>query len=317
VSFWNGARVLVTGASGFTGSHLCRELVKEGARVRGLVRPVSPLDRLRDLKEWVELMQGDITDPSSLERPLKGIDYVFHPAAVVLLSEAVARPEKAIEVNTLGAYHVACAAKSAGVKKFLYVGTCHVYGDQPEYPIRETAIPRPVGIYSAAKLSGEVLVRSLISPDFPIVFSRAFAKFGPGQSTQFLISNILSQMLQDKAVQLGDPRPTRDYTYIADIVRGYLRILEKGRPGEIYHLSSGVERSVSEIYETLHRICGARVPPAWSLASRAIDIVRQVGDSTKVRAELGWQPGVDFEEGLRLTVEWWSQRLHHGSLVGS
>ncbi len=317
MSFWNGARVLVTGASGFTGSHLCRELVKEGARVRGLVRPVSPLDRLRDLTEWVELMQGDITDPSSLERPTEGIDYVFHPAAVVSLSEAMARPEKAIEVNTLGAYQVARAAKSAGVKKFLYVGTCHVYGDQPEYPIRETAIPRPVGIYSAAKLSGEVLVRSLTSPDFPILFSRAFAKFGPVQSTQFLIPNIVSQMLQDREVRLGDPRPTRDYTYIVDIVRGYMRILEKGRPGEIYHLSSGVERSVSEIYETIGRICGVRVPPVWNSASRAIDIVRQVGDSTKVRAELGWQPGVDFEEGLQLTVEWWRQRLRRGSLVRS
>lgn len=317
MSFWNGARVLVTGASGFTGSHLCRELVKEGARVRGLIRPVSSLDRLQDLVEWVELMQGDITDPSSLERPMKGIDYVFHPAAVVSLSEAMARPEKAIEVNTLGAYHVACAAKSAGVKKFLYVGTCHVYGDQPEYPIRETAIPRPVGIYSAAKLSGEVLVRSLISRDFPIVFSRAFAKFGPGQSTQFLISNIISQLLQDKVVQLGDPRPTRDYTYIMDLVRGYMLLLEGGRPGEIYHLSSGVERSVSEIYETISRICGAQVRPIWNSAFRAIDIARQVGDSAKVRAELGWQPDVDFEKGLQLTIEWWRHRLHQGSLVRS
>jgi nucleoside-diphosphate-sugar epimerase len=262
-------------------------------------------------------MQGDITDPSSLERPMKGIDYVFHPAAMVSLSEAMARPEKAIEVNTLGAYHVACAAKSAGVKRFLYVGTCHVYGDQPEYPIRETAIPRPVGIYSAAKLSGEVLVRSLISRDFPVVFSRAFAKFGPGQSTQFLIPNIISQLLQSGEARLGDPRPTRDYTYIADLVRGYLRILEKGRPGELYHLSSGVERSVSEICETIHRICGARVPPVWNSDSRAIDIVRQVGDSAKVRAELGWRPGVDFEEGLRLTVEWWRERLRQDSLVRS
>jgi dTDP-glucose 4,6-dehydratase len=149
------------------------------------------------------------------------------------------------------------------------------------------------------------------------VFSRAFAKFGPGQSTQFLISNIVSQLLQGEAVHLGDPLPTRDYTYIADLVQGYMRILEKGRPGEIYHLSSGVERSVSEIYETISRLCGARVPPVWNSAFRAIDIARQVGDSTKVRAELGWQPDVDFEKGLQLTIEWWRQRLHRGSLVGS
>lgn len=315
MSFWDGARVLVTGASGFTGSHLCRELVKEGARVTGLIRPASSVDPLRDLQQQVEWVRGDITEPSSLEGALKGVEYVFHPAAVVSLSEAMTWPEKAIQVNSVGAYHVARSAKSAGVKKLLYVSTCHVYGDQPEYPIREAALPRPAGIYSAAKSCGEILVRSQISRDFPIVFSRAFAKFGPGQSTQFLIPNIISQLLRGGTVQLGDPRPTRDYTYVVDIVRGYLRILERGRSGEIYHLSSGVERSVSEIYETIAQLCEVSLRPVWNTAPRTIDILRQVGDSTKARTELGWQPQVGFEEGLQWTIAWWRERLYQGSPV--
>lgn len=315
MSFWAGARVLVTAAGGFTGSHLCRQLIKEGARVRGLLKPTSSLDNLRDLQDPLELIPGDITDSSSLPAAMKGVEYVFHSAAVVPLAEAVEFPEKAVQVNSVGAYNVALAARKGGAKKMLQISTCHIYGNQPEYPIRETAVPRPNGIYAAAKLSGEILVNSLICRNFPIVFSRSFAKFGPGQSTQFLIPNIITQLLKGGEVRLGDPRPTRDYTYVVDVVRGYMKLLESGCSGETYHLSSGVERAVSEIAETIARICQIPLHSVWNPGFRSIDIIRQVGDSSKARTELGWQPQVSFEEGLQWTIEWWRERLYQKSLV--
>ena len=314
MSFCTGSTVLVTGANGLTGSHLCRELVKAGARVKGLVKPASQLENLQEIRESIELVLGDITEPDSLVSALRGVDYLFHPAAVVSLSDAMAFPEKAIQVNSVGAFNIAHAAVQAGVKRMLHIGTCHLYGEQPEYPIRETAIPRSAGIYAAAKFSGEILVRSLLSDRFQVVFSRSFAKFGPGQSEHFLIPHIIAQLLRGTDVQLGNPLPTRDYLYITDVVHGYLRILEKGRAGEIYHLSSGVERSVEEIFQTVSRVCGVQARPLWNHTRRSLDTMRQVGDSSKARNELGWSPRFTFEEGIRRTAEWWRERLSRDSL---
>ncbi len=309
MSFWRGVPVLVTGANGLTGSHLCRELLKEGARVRGLVRPTSRLENLLDIRDRMELAVGDVTDPATLRPALAGVGCLFHSGAVVSLSDAMHDPDKAIQVNSVGAYNIASSAMKAGVKKMLHIGTCHIYGDQPVYPIPETAVPRPIGIYAAAKFSGEILIRSLLLQGFQVVFSRSFAKFGPGQSTHFLIPNIIAQVLRGEEVRLGDPRPTRDYCYITDVVRGYMRILEKGRAGEIYHLSSGVERSVEQIYDLVARMCESRVRPVWNQSARSIDTLRQAGDSTKNRTELGWEPQVSFEEGLRTTIAWWRERM--------
>lgn len=312
MSFWSGASVLVTGANGLTGSHLCRELLKVGAQVRGLVKTTSRLDNLQDIQSEVELAFGDVTDPASLTGAMRGVEYLFHPAAVVSVSDAIANPEKAIQVNSVGAFLVAHAAVKAGVKRMLHISTCHIYGDQPAYPIRETALPGSPGIYAAAKYSGEILTRSLVSDQFHVIFSRSFAKFGPGQSDQFLIARIISQMLRGGEVRLGSPKPTRDYLYILDVVHGYMRILEKGRSGEIYHLSSGVERSVEQIFETIARLCGVPARPVWNQMVRPLDPARQVGDSTKARTELGWQPRIPFEQGIEKTVEWWKDRLQVG-----
>ena len=309
MSFWSGASVFVTGANGLTGSHLCRELIQAGARVKGLVKPTSRLENLQDIRGQVELTLGDVTDPASMTDTLRGTDYLFHPAAVVSVADATAWPEKAIQVNSVGAFHVAQAAAKAGVKRMLHIGTCHIYGDQPVYPIQETAVPRCPGIYSAAKYSGEILVRTLLSDRFQIVFSRSFAKFGPGQSEQFLIPRIISQMLRGGEILLGDPKPTRDYLYIVDVVHGYMRILEQGRSGEIYHLSSGVERSVAQIFETITHLYGVQARPVWNQMVRPLDPARQLGDSTKARAELGWKPRFTFEQGIEKTMEWWKARL--------
>lgn len=315
MSFWTGSRVLVTGANGMTGSHLCRELLKVGARVRGLVRSTSQLDNLLDIREDLELVVGDVTEPPSLFRALKGVDYCFHSAAMVSVVGALEASDMTIQVNAVGAHNVAWAAMKSGVKKMLHISTCHVYGDQAEYPIQETAPPRPIGTYAASKFSGEILVRSLVSQGFPVVFSRSFAKFGPGQSTKFLIPNIISQLLDGQEVRLGDPRPTRDYSYIVDIVRGYILMLEKGRSGEIYHLSSGEERAVSELFKRIAELCSVPSRPVWNQHTRPIDAMRQAGDSTKARRELGWEPQVPLEEGLRLTIEWWRERLAQRSEV--
>lgn len=311
MSFWSGRRVLVTGANGFTGSHLCRHLLRSGAAVKGLVKPEGNLENLRDLQGEVEISHASITDFEALLKIFRGVDYSFHPAAVVPLVDAWASPVEAVQVNSTGAYLVASACMKAGVKKLVHVSTCHIYGNQPvsQMPIRETHPAHPMEVYAASKYAGEILVQSIGAQGFPVVISRAFAKFGPAQTPQFLIPRIISQMIHGGEVKLGDPRPTRDYSYIDDMVSGYMLMMEKGKAGEIYHLSSEKECSVEEVYERIARICGGNGRVIWNQVHRGYDTFRQVGDSSKARKELGWGPKVSFEEGLRLTVEWWRERI--------
>jgi len=316
VSFWSGASVLVTGASGFTGSHLCRELLKEGAAVKALMKPDSKTGNLADILQDVEVAVGSVTDLDFLLRVSRGVEYVFNPASVVALVEAWESPGRTFEVNSMGAYNVAAAAMRCGAKKLLSISTCHVYGNQPAsaFPIAETAQPTPAEVYAASKYAGEALVRSVAAQGFPVVIARAFAKFGPGQGTRFLIPSMISQAIRGAEIRLGSPKPTRDYTYITDIARGYMKMMEKGRSGEVYHLSSQEERSVGEICETVRRISGGG-EVIWNDTIRPNDTLRQVGNSEKARRELGWAPSVGFEEGLRLTVQWWKERLMAGTVA--
>lgn len=311
MGIWNEAVVLVTGAHGFTGSHLCRELIRAGAQVKALVKRGASLLNLKDIQTKCALVLGDVTDFGGLLDALEGVDYVFHPAAIVPVMEARSDPQKSFMVNGIGAFNVADAARQVGVKKMLHISTCHVYGNQPEseLPIKETALPFPGDLYAASKIAAEIYLRPLIDEGFPILISRAFAKYGPGQAAQYLIPHIITQLIRGETPQLGSSKPTRDYSYILDIVRGYMLILEKGEPGEIYHLSSEREISVREVYEKISKIVGVQTRPVWNENLRTQDILRLFGDSEKARKKLGWKPEIGLEDGLKQTVDWWKRRM--------
>lgn len=311
MSHWAGRTVLVTAANGFTGSHLCRELLQAGATVRGLVRSGSSLENLEDLRDRMELVTGDVTDFPSVLAACRGVTDVCHAAALVSVVEAQAGPPAAFQVNAIGAYYAARAALQSGATRFLHISTCYVYGNLPdaEFPVKETAVPRPTDVYAVSKFAGEALVRSVAAQGLPVIIARAFSKYGPGQLTKFFIPNVIAQMLQGAEVRLGDPRPTRDFTYITDIARGYRLMLERGRSGEIYHLSDGAERTVGSVCDLIVRLCGGTGRVVWNHTARPNDVMRQGGDSTKAHRELGWTPTIDLETGLRRTVEWWRERL--------
>jgi dTDP-glucose 4,6-dehydratase len=307
MSFWKNKRVLVTGAHGFTGSHLCRELVREGADVRAFVKNGGVLGNLRDLKSKISLYSGDITDITSLFAAVDGVDYVFNPAAIVPVVEARQSPQSCYQVNIMGAFNVAYAAMKSGVKRMLHVSTCHVYGNQlqREIPIKETSAVVPVDVYAASKYAAEVCLVPLVDQGFPIVFTRAFAMYGPGQREQYFIPRVISQLLRNQTPKLGNSHPTRDYCYIEDIVKGYLMALEKGKPGEVYHLSSQQEVVIGDLYHTIARLMGKNIEAEWNISGRTQEIDRLAGDSTKARREFGWKPTVSLEDGLKQTIQWW------------
>jgi len=304
-----GKTVLVTGAGGFTGSHLSRALVSQGADVKAYVKRGSPISNLDDIKDQVQIIKGDIQDFTNLLNAMKGVDYVFHVAAIVPVHESRDLPYLSTQVNTVGTFNVAWAALQSNVKKLLYTSTCHVYGNQPEsqLPIKEEAVPNPLDIYSATKYAGEVLLKQFVNIDgIEIIITRAFNKYGPNQVGDWLFPRTIKKVLTQNKIKVGNPNSTRDYSYVEDVVQGYILALEKGKNGDIFNLGSGKENSVKKVVEKIVEISGRDVSLEWE-TFRTVDILRSFGDCTKAKKVLGWEAKTSLDEGIRKTVEWWKQ----------
>jgi nucleoside-diphosphate-sugar epimerase len=306
-SFWDGKSVLVTGSSGFAGRNLASLLSRLHVRLRLFVRSKNdlPMDE-RDGRVVV----GDVQDYQSLIEALKEVDVAFHLAAITLIPETRAKTFNTFSTNALGTLNFLMAAKAQEVSKIVYVSTCHVYGRQDELPITEDSPPRPIDIYSASKLAGESLALSFAEMHgMNISISRAFNHYGPYQRPDFLVPSIILRLLRGEKLAMGNPTPTRDFSCVDDIVRGYALLAEKGRSSEIYHFASGRERSVQEIVEIIMRISGAKSEVHWNPDARRVDIPRSVGDYSKAKKELGWTPQVEFDDGMKKTIAWYRSQL--------
>lgn len=309
---WKNKKVLVTGANGFSGSNICREILKTGAEVKALVRKGGNTSNIDEIKKDIEIFAGDVTDKKSLTEATKNVDIVFNSAALVPVMKAREDPRKTLEINSTGTFNVAWCSMKNGVKRMVHISTCHVYGNQPEslLPLKEDVIPRPNDIYSASKYAAEIFLNPLINEGFDIVTTRAFNHFGPYQIGDFFVPRLLSKILKNEDPVLGSPNSTRDYSYVVDIAKGYIAVAEKGKTGEIYHLSSGKETSIGEFCDKILKVAkedfnvSPDVKPMWS-ANRKLDMDRSVGDSSKARKELHWKPEISLEDGIRLTIEWW------------
>src|SRR5437016_12048590 len=307
-AFWGGKTVLVTGTTGFAGGHLAELLNALGAEVRCFVR--SPHGMTLRLGPKSKTVVGDVQDYQSLFEALKDVDVAFHLAATTIIPETRAKVFNTFAVNSLGTLNFLMAARERQVKKMVYVSTCHVYGKQDHMPINEEQPAHPIDIYSASKLSGESLALSFAEMyEMDISISRAFNHYGPRQRPDFLVPSIILRLLKGEKLAMGNPTPTRDFSYVEDIVRGYALLAEKGRSSEIYHFSSGVERSVQEIVHFIPKILGVKSEVYWNPKARRVDIPRSVGDSSKARKELGWKPRIDFEDGMKKTVAWYRSHL--------
>src|SRR6266571_2945461 len=306
-SFWGDKTVLVTGSSGFAGRNLSTFLSRLGARVRCFVRSENDFSVS---EPRTSLVVGDVQDYQSLLDALKGVDIAFHLAAITLIPETRAKTFNTFTTNAIGTLNFLMAAKAQDVSKSVYVSTCHVYGKQEKLPITEDTAPKPIDIYSASKLAGESLALAFAEMHgMDISISRAFNHYGPYQRPDFLVPSIILRLLRGEKLAMGNPTPSRDFSYVEDIVRGYALLAEKGRSSEIYHFSSGEERSVKEIVETIMKISGVKSEIYWNPEARRVDIPRSVGDSSKARKELGWTPRVDFEDGMKKTVAWYRSQL--------
>lgn len=308
MTFWSHTKVLVTGANGFAGSSLCKQLVDNEADVYAMVRDNSNLLNLEEILPRINLVYGDVRYQELTEKAVQGKDYVFNLAAKVNIEETRSNPSETLRTNINGAFNVAQASKKYGVKRLIHVSTCHIYGNQDPscLPLREDTIPRPLDVYSISKYTAEFLVRSIHGLD--VVITRAFNHYGPGQTGDFLVAKMIRSLLNDIQPQLRSNKPTRDYSYVDDITRGYILSAEKGRNGRIYHFASGIEISVGELYDRICTIMEKDSTALWQTA-RENDMDRSCGNYERAKSELGWDPIITLEDGIRRTIEWW--KVHH------
>ena len=306
--------ILVTGGAGFIGSHLAQGLVEAGHRVRVLDNlHAGHRSNLAAVAADVELVEGDCSDAGTAERATRGMDVVYHEAAVPSVARSVEDPASSHRNSATATLTMLVAARNAGVRRFIYAGSSSVYGDAAKLPKREDMAPCPLSPYAVGKLAGEQYVR-VFSALYAMetVTLRYFNVFGPrqdpGSPYSGVVSLFITAMLEGRTpVIYGDGRQSRDFTYVANVVDGNLRALTaKGLHGQAVNLATGRRITLNALLKALARQLGVN-GRALRKPARAGDIKHSLADIRLARRLLGYRPAIDFETGLRLTLDWYRE----------
>ncbi len=307
-------KVLVTGSDGFIGSHLTEELVKKGYQIKAFVYYNSFnnwgwLDTLpKHIMENVEVFQGDIRDPNGVEDAIKGVEAVFHLAALIAIPFSYHSPDTYVDTNIKGTLNVLQAARKLETKRVLVTSTSEVYGTAQYIPIDEKHPFQGQSPYSATKIGADRLAESFYrSFQLPVTIVRPFNTYGPRQSARAVIPTIITQLLTGKTeIKLGALTPTRDFNYVKDTVNGFVSIYECDKTiGEEINIATQNEISIGELAKELIRqinpnakiICDEeRLRPEKS------EVNRLLGCNEKIMRLTDWKPQYSLEEGLRNTI---------------
>lgn len=314
-------KVLVTGSDGFIGSHLTEELVKKGYQVRAFVYYNSFnnwgwLDTLpENIMKNVEIFQGDIRDPNGVGEAMKGVDAVFHLAALIAIPFSYHSPDTYVDTNIKGTLNVLQAARKLEIKRILVTSTSEVYGTAQYVPIDEKHPFQGQSPYSATKIGADRLSESFYrSFQLPVTIVRPFNTYGPRQSARAVIPTIITQLLSGKTeIKLGSLTPTRDFNYVKDTVHGFISIFESEQTiGEEINIATQKEISIGELAQELIRqinpnatiICDEeRMRPEKS------EVNRLLGCNEKILRMTDWKPQYSLEEGLRNTIGFLKENL--------
>lgn len=313
--FWAGRSVLVTGAAGFIGSHLTEELVRAGASVRAFVRYTSRNDygwlEVADpqLISSVEIFRGDLANPEAVRGAVRDRDVVLHLGALIPIPYSYRHPREFVTANIVATLNILESCREAGVSRLVHTSTSEVYGTALHVPIDENHPLQAQSPYAASKVGADKLALSYWqSFGTPAVVARPFNTFGPRQTARAIIPTITTQALSRDEIELGALTPTRDFLYVQDTVRGMMRCAEvPGIEGEVFNLGSGREISVGDTASMILSILERDLPIVESssrLRPPKSEVERLVADRSKAEKLLGWRPIVDFDEGLRVTIEW-------------
>ena len=306
-------KYLVTGVAGFIGRSIAAELLKRGETVRGIDNLITGKRANLVGLEAMEFIEGDLADPAACAQACAGAEIVFHEAALASVPRSVADPV-ATNVNCVDAtLNLLVAARQAGVRRVVYAGSSSVYGESPTLPKREEMLPNPISPYAVAKLAGEHYMR-VFSRVYGLetVVLRYFNVFGPYQDPTSHYSGVLAifcrrMLAGEQPTVYGDGEQSRDFTYIDNVV--HANLLAAAAPagkvsGQMMNAATGTRITLNETFGILRELTGYNGKPAYGQA-RAGDIRDSLADIRLAGELLGYEPIVDFREGLRRTVEWY------------
>jgi NAD dependent epimerase/dehydratase len=314
-----GKKVLVTGADGFIGSHLVEYLIGQGCEVRAFVYYNSFnrwgwLDNFpKKILDKIDVFSGDIRDPNGVREALKGVDVLFHLAALIGIPFSYHSPDSYVDTNIKGTLNVLQAARDSNIEKILVTSTSEVYGTARYVPIDENHPKQGQSPYSASKIGSDFMAMSFyLSFGLPVTIVRPFNTFGPRQSARAIIPTIISQLLSGKKIiKLGALTPTRDLVFVKDTVKAFADIAISDKTiGEEINIATQKEISVKDLADLLIK----KINPEASvildeqrLRPENSEVDRLLGSNSKLNSLIGWSPEYSFEKGLDETISWFKK----------
>jgi NAD dependent epimerase/dehydratase len=317
---WSRKKVLVTGAGGFIGSHLCEALVDQGANVTAMIRYTSRSDcgnlelLPAEKKAALQVVAGNVEDSAFVNGVVKGKEVIFHLAALIAIPYSYIAPSSYVRTNVEGTLNILEAARSFGVSRVVHTSTSETYGTAAYTPIDEKHPLQGQSPYSASKIGADKLVESYhCSFGLPVATIRPFNTYGPRQSARAVIPTIISQALTQPAVQLGALEPVRDLTYVNDTVQGFVKVAASEKAiGQTVNVGFGEGISVGALAETILELMGSEktiIQDEERLRPSTSEVYTLICDNRKARELCGWQPRYALREGLRETIDFISTHL--------
>lgn len=310
---WKSQSVLITGAGGFIGSHLAEGLVSAGAHTRAMVHYNSTGRRgwveESSLKDDMEIVAGDIREIDSVRAALKGVDVVFHLAALIAIPYSYVSPSSFVSTNILGTLNILQESRYSGVSRVVHTSTSEVYGTARQIPISEEHPLHGQSPYSATKIGADKLAESFHrSFGLPISIVRPFNTYGPRQSARAVIPTIMTQALANGPIRVGNIAPTRDFNYVEDTVRGFMSNAASEKAiGRVINLGTGKEISIGDLARTICSLVGREcqiVQEEQRIRPSGSEVDRLVADNRLADELLGWRPEVSLRDGLQQTLDW-------------
>jgi UDP-glucose 4-epimerase len=308
------ATYLITGVAGFIGSALARAVLAQGDQVRGIDNlSTGRRDNLAEIVHRIDFQEGDLLDLQALYNACRGVDYVLHEAAIPSVPKSVLDPLGSNRANLDGTVNLLMAARDAKVKRVVYAASSSAYGDTPTLPKQEDMTPNPISPYAVAKLASEHYMISFYRCyGLETVCLRYFNIFGPRQDPTSPYSGVLAkfitQMLKgEQPTILGDGKQSRDFTYVDNAVEANLLACKAAAnevAGRVFNVATGRRVDLNETFQILKKLTGYPENVSYG-PERAGDVKHSLADLSRAKKHLGYTPKVDFEEGLRRTIDWY------------
>jgi len=307
---------LVTGGAGFIGSHTAEELVRRGAKVRVLDDfSTGKQENLSPFQSFIELVEGDIRELETCRRALRGVDFVFHLAALTSVPGSISDPLLNHEINVNGTANLLLASSEAKVKRLVFASSAAVYGDSRTLPLREGTEGAPLSPYALSKLVGEKYCQLFYQLyGLETVCLRYFNVFGPRQDPFSAYASVIplfiNTILSEERPQIfGDGEQSRDFVFVADAVEANLGAIEAPDEalGGVFNIGSGERTTINSLVSEICELTGVSVRPIYA-DPRPGDITHSFADIGNARRVLGFEPLVGFRQGLKKTAGWYMER---------